>query len=271
MSETLVPPAYTPTASFDTKATIPPAAYRLVSDGCKNIRVFAVPSDSEKLEALKAPLPSTPDPTMAKESMEYDSDDSAKSPTETMVEQSTASDGQTPDYYIFRSGHGDCILYEGAGPQKKKNSSSSVNVGEPRKLMEFKGESVFGTESTFSEVGGTGRQARMYKAKDAPAEERDAWYSIKRTLDDFNGIRYKWDISGALSGHLSLIRMSDGAVVAQFRRTIFSWKEVGFLEVTESMSPELLYLVLSSFYTKYIVDRRRRRAIYASMAHGGGP
>lgn len=142
MSETLAPPAYTPAASFDTKTAIPPAAYRLVSDGCKNIRVFAVPSDSEKLEALKAPLPSTPDPTIAKDPMEYDSDDSAKSPTETMIEQSTSSDGQTPDYYIFRTGVGDCILYEGAGPQKKK-SSSSVNVSEPRKLMEFKGESGY--------------------------------------------------------------------------------------------------------------------------------
>lgn len=143
MSETLAPPAYTPTASFNSKTAIPPAAYRLVCDGCKNIRVFAVSSDSEKLEALKAPLPSTPDPTIEKDPMEYDSDDSAKSPTETMIEQGTSSDGQTPDYYIFRSGYGDGILYEGAGPQKKKKSSSSVSVSEPepRKLMEFKGES----------------------------------------------------------------------------------------------------------------------------------
>ncbi|KIO26569.1 hypothetical protein M407DRAFT_243676 [Tulasnella calospora MUT 4182] len=189
-----------------------------------------------------------------------------------MVEQgATSSDGQTPDYYLFRSGVGDCILYEGAGPQKKKKSSSTVNVSEPRKLMEFKGEGLFGTEAFFNEVGGSGRQARMYKAKDVPAEERDAWYNISRTLDDFNGVRYKWDTSGAISGHLSLIRMSDGAVVAYFRRTFFSWKEVGHPEVTETMSPEPFHPVPSSFYAKYTVDKRRRRAIYASAAGSGGP
>lgn len=272
-SEKLAPPAYTHTTSFSTKTTIPPAAYHLIRDGCKNVRVFVIPSDSEQLEALRAPPPATPDPAVAKDPTDFDSDDEGKSQTATMVEQSSSSDGPAPDYYLFRNGVGDCTLYEGGGPQKKKKSSSTVNVSEPRKLMEFKGEGIFGTESSFNETGGTGRRARMYKAKDVPAEERDAWYNISRTLEDFNGVRYKWDTSGALSGHLSLIRMSDGAVVAYFRRRCFSWKEVGFLDVIEPMSPEFFYLVLSSFYAKYTVDKRRRRAIYASMAAGasGGP
>ncbi|KAG9040852.1 hypothetical protein FS837_013001 [Tulasnella sp. UAMH 9824] len=266
-SEKLAPPTYTPAASFDAKTTIAPAAYHLVGDGCKNIRVFTLPSVSERLEGLNEPLPATPEPTIPKDA-EYDSDDETKSQTATMVEQSAPSDGHISDYYLFRSGVGDCILYEGGGPQKKKKNSSTVDVAEPRRLMEFKGERIFGTEATFNEVGGTGRQAKMFKAKAAPAQERDAWYNISRTLEDFNGIRYKWDTSGAITGHLSLIRMTDGAVIAHFRRPLFSWKEVGFLQVTETMSPELFYLVLSSFYAKYVVDRRRRRAIYASVASG---
>ncbi|KAG8929849.1 hypothetical protein FRC01_003700 [Tulasnella sp. 417] len=268
-SEKLAPTAYTPTSPFHGTTSIPPAAYHLVSDGCKNIRVFALPPVSETLEALNAPPPATPDPTIAKEAVQYDSDDDdVKSQTATMVEQSHPSDGHTPDYYLFRTGVGDCILYEGAGPQKKKKGNSSENVSEPRKLMEFKGERIFGTEATFTEFGGTGRQARMYKAKEAPTKERDAWYNISRTLEDFNGVRYKWDTSGPVTGHLSLIRVSDGAVIAYFRRPLLTWKEVGFLQVTESMSPELFYLVLSSFYAKHTVDKRRRRAIYASVASG---
>ncbi|KAG9019129.1 hypothetical protein FRB90_006197 [Tulasnella sp. 427] len=265
-SEKVALPTYTSSSNF--RSVVSPSAYHLVRDGCKNVRVFAIPSDSE---VLNAPLPATLDPTVVKDPTDFDSDDEGKSQTATMVEQS--SGGPSPDYYLFRSGVGECVLYEGGGPQKKKKDVSTVNLAEPRKLMEFRGETLFGTESTFNEVGGAGRQARMFKVKDGVAEERDAWYHIRRTLEDFNGVRYKWDTSGALSGHLSLIRLSDGAFIAYFRRTCFSWKEVGYLQTTEAMSSEFFYLVLSSFYAKYATDKRRRRAIYASMAAGasGGP
>ncbi|KAG8908617.1 hypothetical protein FRB99_004905 [Tulasnella sp. 403] len=70
----------------------------------------------------------------------------------------------------------------------------------------------------FTEVAGAKRQATMYKMG---GPEPHAWYSINRTLVDFDGVVYTWK-NKVFVDDLTLLR-SDGVVVAHFDRRRFAF------------------------------------------------
>ncbi|KAG8895181.1 hypothetical protein FRB99_000717 [Tulasnella sp. 403] len=74
--------------------------------------------------------------------------------------------------------------------------------------------------STYTECGGTGRQAQMYKASGPGG---DSWYSVNRTMKDFEGNTYKWK-TACLTDDLTLLK-SDGSVLAYFDRKMLSLRD----------------------------------------------
>ncbi|KAG8905650.1 hypothetical protein FRB99_008491 [Tulasnella sp. 403] len=136
-------------------------------------------------------------------------------------------------------------LYEGAGPKDAPYTS--------RPILTAEGEKFLKTSSTYTELEGERRKATMFKLKGPGG---DPWWSVTRTMDDFDGVRYKW--KNSFGDSLYCVRSEDDVLVAHFHRTKFSLKKMGDFEVKEPVPPELLHLLFGACMVKYVVDKDRR-------------
>ncbi|KAG8922742.1 hypothetical protein FRC00_007090 [Tulasnella sp. 408] len=186
-----------------------------------------------------------------------------------------------PAFFIKRRGLRPYALYEGPEPPKKHRDEG--------KLLDFSDEGgigafrkVFGllttaavmgfigwikTNSYYTEAGGLARTARMYKMKD-DEKNRNAWYSSDRTLEDFQGNRYKFDTS-IMMNNLTIINLSDNTTIATFKRPIAGITHQGTLEIQQPITLEFLHLLLGACYIKYLTDQRSRAAAGSSGGGGG--
>ncbi|KAG8905651.1 hypothetical protein FRB99_008492 [Tulasnella sp. 403] len=132
-------------------------------------------------------------------------------------------------------------LYEGAGPKDAPYTS--------RPILTAEGEKFLKTSSTYTELEGERRKATMFKLKGPGGDPT-------RTMDDFDGVRYKW--KNSIGDSLYCVRSGDDVLVAHFHRTKFSLAKMGDFEVKEPVSPELLHLLFGACMVKYVVDKERR-------------
>ncbi|KAG8920824.1 hypothetical protein FRC01_000573 [Tulasnella sp. 417] len=150
-----------------------------------------------------------------------------------------------PDFYVQFSNDNSSntyILWEGAGPQSESFPNS-------RRLIDVKPESVIGNTSVYTDAEEPeGRTARMDKAE-------NSWFSINRTLEDFDGMQYVWKTD--LMDNLKCMR-SDGMEMAYFHRTKFAWIEIGLLDIKQPAARPLCHLLLSAALMKYQQYRKRR-------------
>ncbi|KIO25765.1 hypothetical protein M407DRAFT_24923 [Tulasnella calospora MUT 4182] len=148
-------------------------------------------------------------------------------------------------YYVKRIKAGAYALYEGAGPDDEFAGS--------RKLMDIGGEGFFSKKSSYTEVSGQARHARMYGVP--------PWYSCDRELEDFEGNLWLLHTKAPTwYDDIEIKRKSDGADVAFFDLAAWSFSGLGILDVKVPLTPDIFYLVLSAWYVKNNEDMHRRRA-----------
>lgn len=148
-----------------------------------------------------------------------------------------------PSHFIRRTGWRWYALSEGPPDQSESDDD--------KRVIDFQTESWWGATSVYNKTDDPSRHGVMFQA---------TWFSIQRTLDDFDGVRYSCKTSWC-SGNITLTRLSDDVVIARLilPRFRFDWRLLGMLQVVEPVSQDLLHLILSAIYIKYIVDRERRR------------
>ncbi|KIO26568.1 hypothetical protein M407DRAFT_200080 [Tulasnella calospora MUT 4182] len=179
-------------------------------------------------------------------------DPDAKSPID---EPSTGFVQPPPAFFIKRQGFRPYALYEGREPPKEH-----LDEG---KLLDLSDEGWVKTDSYYTEAGGLARTARMYKMKDED-KNRNSWFSSDRTLEDFQGNKYKFDTTVVMN-HLTIINLSDNTTVATFKRPVAGVTHQGTLEIQQPVTLEFLHLLLGACYIKYLTDQRRR-----AWRHSGG-
>ncbi|KAG8950453.1 hypothetical protein FRC04_007468 [Tulasnella sp. 424] len=179
-------------------AQIQPCVYRMERDNLLGNSRFVLQAGVPEGVAG----PSSSNMTAPSEAM----DPNAKSPI--VDEPSTGFVQPPPAFFVKRQGFRPYSLYAGREPPKDHPDEG--------KLMDVSDEGWFKTDSFYTEAGGLARTARMYKLKE-DEKDRDSWYSSNRTLEDFEGNKFKFDTT-VLMNNLTIIRLSDGATVATFKR-----------------------------------------------------
>ncbi|KAG8913497.1 hypothetical protein FRC00_002294, partial [Tulasnella sp. 408] len=238
-------PAYSvlpPNAHNPVEGLIPPRRYQIQHDGfMKGARIWIVdPSTGPRLEPLDAP------------ELDYDSkgsfgtdekhglgessqDANAKTDSLKLQDQSsaaeTSAEGSSKEkekkkkpkfklidpsvvpghYYVKRVKSKKYAFYEGAGPDDQFAGS--------RKVIDISGEGLFNKKSSYSEVSGKCRHARMYGPP--------PWYSCDRELEDFEGNLWLLHTKAPTAiDDIEIKRKSDGAQVAFFDRAAWSVRGV---------------------------------------------
>ncbi|KAG9050554.1 hypothetical protein FS837_004411 [Tulasnella sp. UAMH 9824] len=243
-------PAYSvlpPDAHNPVEGLIPPRRYQIQHDGFKGARIWIVdPSTGPRLEPLDAP------------ELDYDSKGSfgtdeklglgensqgANLKTDSSEDQpsvaETSAKGSSKEkekkkkpkfrlinpsaipghYYVKRVKSKTYAFYEGAGPDDQFAGS--------RKLIDISGEGLFNKKSSYSEVSGKCRHARMYGVP--------PWYSCDRELEDFEGNLWLLHTKAPTStDDIEIKRKSDGADVAFFDRA--AWSVRGIVSLREVMN-----------------------------------
>ncbi|KAG9023101.1 hypothetical protein FS837_005960 [Tulasnella sp. UAMH 9824] len=169
-----------------------------------------------------------------------------------------------PAFFIKRQGFRPYALYEGREPPKEHldegrllDISDEGGTGALRKVFGLLTTAAVGgfigwvkTDSYYAEAGGLARTARMYKMKDDD-KNRNSWFSSARTLEDFQGTKYKFDTT-VLMNNLTIINLSEnksGVNVIIYRQ--------GTLEIQQAITLKFLHLLLGACYIKYLTDQRR--------------
>ncbi|KAG9019128.1 hypothetical protein FRB90_006196 [Tulasnella sp. 427] len=165
-----------------------------------------------------------------------------------------------PAFFVKRQGFRPYALYEGREPPKEH-----IDEG---KLLDISDEGWFKTDSFYTEAGGLARTARMYKMKDDD-QNRNSWFSRDRTLEDFQGTKYKVDTT-VLRNHLTIIRLSDNVTIASFKRPLAGVTHQGTIEIHQPVTMDFLHLLLGACYIKYLTDQRRRAWRHSAGGGGGG-
>ncbi|KIO26582.1 hypothetical protein M407DRAFT_243682 [Tulasnella calospora MUT 4182] len=240
------------------KPLIPPTTYQLQHEGCNNnARVWALPSSSsfrnsqKKSSSLITDASPTFNPiaTMFRRSAPDSKDvlGGGEFPGFNVIDPV-----ETPPTHCIRKVTGRTYaLFEGPGDQGEYSHA--------RKIMDFQTETCKTSVSTYTQTEGASQHAIMQRV-----EGLNPWWSIQRTLEDFHGVRYSCR-TDHWTGDITLTRLFDQTVIAKFIRARFSWTGIGMLHVLEPLQQDLLDLVLSSIYIKYLCDRQRRQ-----HTHGGG-
>ncbi|KAG9040855.1 hypothetical protein FS837_013004 [Tulasnella sp. UAMH 9824] len=227
-------------------ARIQPCVYRMERDNLLGNSRFIL--QTETPEGVAGPSSAA-----APEVVDPDS----KSPID---EQSTVFIQPPPAFFIKRQGFRPYALYEGREPPKEH-----VDEG---KLLDISDEGWVKTDSYYTEAGGLARTARMYKMKDDD-KNRNSWFSSARTLEDFQGNKYKFDTT-VLMNNLTIINLSDNSTIATFKRPIAGVNHQGTLEIQQPITLEFLHLLLGACYIKYLTDQRRRAWRHSAGGGGGG-
>ncbi|KIO15573.1 hypothetical protein M407DRAFT_34835 [Tulasnella calospora MUT 4182] len=271
----LPPDAYNPV-----ECLIPPRRYQIQHDGLKKgARIWIVdPSTGPDPETLGAP------------ELDYDSKYSfgtdeklelseesqgANTKTDALGDQSsgaqTSAQGSSKEkekkkkpqfklidpgaipghYYVKRIKTNVYALYEGAGPDDEFAGS--------RKLIDINGEGLFSKKSSYSEVSGQCRHARMYGVP--------PWYSCDRELQDFEGNLWLFHTkTPTVIDDIEIKQKSDGVHVAFFDLAACSLNGIGILDIKVPLSPDIFYLLLSAWYVKYDVDALRSAGAPSTVA-----
>lgn len=274
-------PAYSvlpPDAHNPVEGLIPPRRYQIQHDGfMKGARIWIVdPSTGPRLEPLDAP------------ELEYDSKDNfgtdekrglgensqdVNAKPDSFKDESSAAEtsaqGSSKEkekkkkskfglinpsavpghYYVKRVKNKTYAFYEGAGPDDEFAGS--------RKVIDMSGEGFFNKKSSYSEVSGKCRHARMYGVP--------PWYSCDRELEDFEGKHWLFHTKAPTAiDDIEIKRKSDGALVAYFDRALWSVRGVGILDFKVPLSPDIFHLLLSAWYVKYDEDTYRRDGVRPS-------
>ncbi|KAG8951598.1 hypothetical protein FRC04_005885 [Tulasnella sp. 424] len=167
-------------------------------------------------------------------------------------------------YYVKRIKSGACALFEGPGPDDQFAGS--------RRLIDINGEGFFNKKSSYTEVSGQCRHARMYGIP--------PWYSCDRELEDFEGKLWVFHTKGPtwiddievsmdvefgqplldtlMHHNWQIKRKTDGVEVAFFDFAAWSFRGIGILDIKEPLTPDIFYLILCAWYVKYDVDALRR-------------
>ncbi|KAG8919121.1 hypothetical protein FRC01_001471 [Tulasnella sp. 417] len=256
------PPAYTvpettTSASFDPDqkyqpvqiaasglAKIQPCTYRMERDNLLGNSRFILQTGAPEGVA-------GPSSAVAPEAVDPD----AKYPID---EPSTGFIQPPPAFFVKRQGFRPYALYEGREPPKEHADEG--------KLLDMSDEGWIKTDSYYTEAGGLARTARMYKMKDDD-KNRNSWFSSNRTLEDFQGNKYKLDTT-VLMNNLTITNLSDNSIVATFKRPVAGVAHQGTLEIQQPITVEFLHLLLGACYIKYLTDQRRRA--WRHSAGGGG-
>ncbi|KIO26579.1 hypothetical protein M407DRAFT_243681 [Tulasnella calospora MUT 4182] len=241
---------FTSPAKFS-KPFIPPATYQLQRDGWgSNARIWALsPSSSLNYsQRTSSSLITDDSPTF--------------NPIAAMFRRSASDSkdalggGEFPGFHVIDpvvTPPTHCIrkvtgrtyaLYEGPGDHDEYSHA--------RKVMDFQTEACFGTTSTYTQTDGASQHAIMQQVKGL-----NPWWSIQRTLDDYEGVSYSCR-TDHWTGDITLTRLFDQTIIAKFIRAKFTWTGIGMLHILEPLQQDLLDLVLSSIYIKYLCDRERK-------------
>ncbi|KAG8895179.1 hypothetical protein FRB99_000715 [Tulasnella sp. 403] len=222
----------------DTNIT-PPRTYRFERSGHASARIYAMPTGYSITSCSK----STTQPPIADNSPSL-------SPFRRWGNAPKGYEeikDRGPTSYFLKHHKNVWTLYEGVGIKDAPDIS--------RPILKAEGEKPFRTSSRYTELKGERRKAAMFKLK---GRGGNPWWSVNRTMDDFDGVRYKWKTS--FGDSLDCIRSDDGVLVAHFHRSKFSHKKMGEFEVKEPVSPELLHLLFGACMVKYMVDKERRES-----------
>lgn len=257
-------PAYSalpPDAFNPIEGMIPPRRYQIQHDGfMKGARFWIVdPSTGPSSQALGAPELDydskggwEPDEKAEGLDVKIESSPSAqaqeqggsKEKEKKKVKFRTIDPAVVPGhYYVKRIKSGTCALFEGPGPDDQFAGS--------RRLIDINGEGFFGKKSSYTEVSGQCRHARMYGIP--------PWYSCDRELEDFEGKLWLFHTKGPTwIDDIEIKRKTDGVEVAFFDFAAWSFNGIGILDVKEPLTPDIFYLILCAWYVKYDVDTLRR-------------
>lgn len=237
---------YRPLPSMSTEQPlVPPATYHYRRDGWFGaVRIWNVPSDqsgSKKESSLMNEDSATCNPfatclrsigCLAED--EFDDGDIHESGPQNIF-------ATPPSHSIRRTGWRWYALSE-----RPEDES-----GEEKRVIDFQTEPWWGTTSVYDQTDDPSRQGVMCQS---------GWLSIQRTLNDFEGVRYSCR-TAYCSGDITVTRLSDNVVIARLSRANwrFDWGRLGVLDVVEPVSRDLLHLIISAIYIKFLVDRERER------------
>ncbi|KAG8900755.1 hypothetical protein FRB99_005769 [Tulasnella sp. 403] len=189
---------------------VPPRAYLFERAGFHSARITPLGEkfDIDGLSAVERASSADLPPAYAL------SDEKARELSKYTSRESDADTAVSDDAIVVPTGGwllkhkaGVFTLYEGVPEGAEKTLEGA------KALMQIDEEGCWRPSSTYTECGGTSRQAQMYKASGPGG---DPWYSVNRTMKDFEGNTYKWKTT-CLTDDLTLLK-SDGSVLAYFNR-----------------------------------------------------
>jgi len=141
-----------------------------------------------------------------------------------------------------------------SGPASDEKSLAATvvdNTDRDNRLLDIEFAGCFRVESVLKDPS-TGRSVKLSKAK---GEGGEPFWSINRSMDDFDGEHFKFNTK--LGCNYVITRTRDKTEVARWHNCKLSFQEVGKLAVSESLKPMQLQLLLCATFIKFLQDRRR--------------